>query len=111
MQHRTHPTFIHTPPLTVHTTPSHQPPAGSYAFVGKINGKAHFFTTDNDAIAVYVLEGDDAKGYTIQPAGRLALPSFANPNGEDHLVRACLDCLVCLHVCVVRVSERAFKIL
>lgn len=54
--------------------------------MGKINGKSHFFTTDNDAIAVYVLEGSDEKGWEIQPAGRLALPSYANPNGNDHLV-------------------------
>lgn len=69
-----------TPPQTPQTT-------GSYALVGKVNGKSHFFTTDNDSIAVYVLEGSDAKGWEIQPAGRLALPSYINPDGSDHLVR------------------------
>jgi hypothetical protein len=58
--------------------------------VGKVGGKSHFFTTDNEAIVVYTLEGSDERGYEIQPAGRLALPSFANPSGNDHLVSGCM---------------------
>ena len=32
------------------------------------------------------LTGSDAKGWKIEPEGRLALPAYANPNGDDHLV-------------------------
>lgn len=58
---------------------------GSYAFVGQVNGKSHFFTTDNDSLVAYVLN-EKAGKFTITPTGKLALPIWVNPNKTDHLV-------------------------
>ena len=63
---------------------------GSYAFVGQVNGKSNFFTTDNDALVAYTLEegkegGKEKKATAAEiiPLGRLALPVWINPAGES----------------------------
>ncbi len=59
------------PPASSHPKHPNQPttPTGSYAFVGKVGGKAHFFTTDNEAIAMYALEGTQAGTQARTQAG------------------------------------------
>jgi hypothetical protein len=54
--------------------------------VGKTGDRTGFFTTDDDAIVRYELQGSDANGWEIKQTGSLSMPAWANPDKDDHLV-------------------------